>query len=119
MAWGDIQGDDEFDCVSFSFQSGRRSCSIVPSCDTIAATSSVLVLSSHLNSDTISWSNDDFNVLSWWHEHMVKCHILSLLAKGVMVVHASTISSKSTFSLVGGVIEECHRRLTSDMVEVL
>jgi hypothetical protein len=50
---------------------------------------------------------------------MVKCHILSLLAKGVMVVHASTISSKSTFSLVGGVIEECHRRLTSDMVEVL
>ena len=36
-----------------------------------------------------------------------------------MTVPASTISSESTFSLVGRVIEERRRRLTSDMVEVL
>ena len=36
-----------------------------------------------------------------------------------MTVPASTISSESTFSLVGRVIEERRRRLTPDMVEVL
>ncbi|WVZ74217.1 hypothetical protein U9M48_022429 [Paspalum notatum var. saurae] len=56
--------------------------------------------------------------------HMVLKHkltypILSLLAKDVMTVPASTISSESTFSLVGRAIEERRRRLTPDMVEVL
>jgi len=36
-----------------------------------------------------------------------------------MTVPASTISSESTFSFVGRVIEERRRRLTPDMVEVL
>jgi hypothetical protein len=36
-----------------------------------------------------------------------------------MIVPASTISSESTFSLVGRVVEERRRRLTSDMVEIL
>jgi hypothetical protein len=36
-----------------------------------------------------------------------------------MIVPASTISSESSFSLAGRVIEERRRRLTSDMVEVL
>jgi hypothetical protein len=36
-----------------------------------------------------------------------------------MIVPASTISSGSTFSLAGMVIEERRRQLTSDMVEVL
>jgi hypothetical protein len=40
-------------------------------------------------------------------------------AKDVLSVPASTISSKSTFSLAGRVIEECRRRLAPDMVEIL
>jgi hypothetical protein len=36
-----------------------------------------------------------------------------------MTVPVSTISSESTFSLAGRVIEERRRRLTSDMVEIL
>ena len=36
-----------------------------------------------------------------------------------MTLHVSTISSESTFSLVGRVIEERRRSLTSDMVEML
>lgn len=57
--------------------------------------------------------------MSWWHEHKLTYPILSLLAKDVMIVPASTISSESTFSLVGRVIEERRHRLTSDMVEIL
>jgi hypothetical protein len=36
-----------------------------------------------------------------------------------LTVPASTISSESTFSLAGRVLEEHRRRLTTDMVEVL
>jgi hypothetical protein len=37
----------------------------------------------------------------------------------VLTVPASTISSESTFSLAGRVLEEWRRRLTTDMVDVL
>jgi hypothetical protein len=36
-----------------------------------------------------------------------------------MIVHVSTISSESTFSVASRVLEERQRRLTIDMVEVL
>ncbi|WVZ88461.1 hypothetical protein U9M48_034981 [Paspalum notatum var. saurae] len=52
-------------------------------------------------------------------KHKLTYPILSLLAKDVMTVPASTISSESTFSLAGRVIEERRRHLTPDMVEVL
>lgn len=121
MAWDDIYGDDDFDGESSTSQSCRRSGSgsIATSSATFATASSVSELSSYLDSDTVSQFNEDFNILSWWHEHKLTYPILSLLAKDVMTVPASTISSESTFSLVGRVIEERRRRLTSDMVEIL
>ena len=59
------------------------------------------------------------------------CHIINLivkaglevfepmLARDVLTVHVSTISSESAFSLTSRIIEERRRRLTSDMVEML
>jgi hypothetical protein len=113
MAWDDIYGDDDFHVES------SGSGNIAPSSATFATAASVSELSSYLDSDTVSQFNEDFNILSWWHEHKLTYPILSLLAKDVMTVPASTISSESTFSLVGRVIEERRRRLTSDMVEIL
>jgi hypothetical protein len=55
----------------------------------------------------------------WWHTHKLTYPILSLLAKDVLTVPASTISSESTFSLAGRVIEERRRRLAPDTVEIL
>jgi hypothetical protein len=115
MAWDDIDGDDDFDQVIGGSGSGN----IASSSATFATAASVSELSSYLDSDTVSQFNEDFNILSWWHEHKLTYPILSLLAKDVMTVPASTISSESTFSLVGRVIEERRRRLTSDMVEIL
>jgi hypothetical protein len=74
-------------------------------------------LASYLDSDTITKFDEDFNVLSWWHQHKLTYPILALLAKDVLTVLASTISSESTFSLAGTMIEECRRRLAPDMVE--
>jgi hypothetical protein len=45
--------------------------------------------------------------------------ILSILARDVISVPVSTISSQSAFSLCGRIIEERRRRLAPEMVEML
>ena len=51
--------------------------------------------------------DDDFNILNWWHEHKITHHVLFILAKDVMTVPVSAISSESAFSLTAGkIIEE-------------
>jgi hypothetical protein len=45
--------------------------------------------------------------------------VLSILAKEVMTMSILTISSEFTFSLVGRIIEERRRSLTSNMVEMI
>jgi hypothetical protein len=49
--------------------------------------------------------DDDFNILIWWHEHKLTYPIMSILAKDVMFVPVSTVSSESCFSLTGRMIE--------------
>ena len=103
-AWDDIYGDD-----------------IPGSSVSVGTTASISQseLTSYLDSDTVTQFGPDFSILSWWHDHKNTYPILSRLAKDVMTVPASTISSESTFSLAGRVIEERRRRLTCDMVEIL
>jgi hypothetical protein len=48
---------------------------------------------------------------------MLKHLILSILARNVIYVPISTISSESAFSLCGRIIEERRRRLAPEMVE--
>jgi hypothetical protein len=45
--------------------------------------------------------------------------VLSILAKDVLSVPVSTISSESAFSLTGRIIEESRRRLSPETVEML
>jgi hypothetical protein len=78
----------------------------------------VYELTSYLDSDTETKFGPDFNILIWWQRHNQTYPILSILAKDVMTVPVSTISSESTFSLASRVLEERRRRLTTDMVEV-
>jgi hypothetical protein len=63
-------------------------------------------LTSYLDSDPISQFDDSFNILSWWHDHKRTYPVLSILAKDIMIVPVSTISSESAFSLAGKIIEE-------------
>jgi hypothetical protein len=50
--------------------------------------------------------DDEFDDLNWWHEHKLTYPVLSILAKDIMTVPVSTVSSESTFSLTGRIIEE-------------
>ncbi|WVZ90206.1 hypothetical protein U9M48_036529 [Paspalum notatum var. saurae] len=76
-------------------------------------------LSSYLDSDNVQKFDDDFNLLDWWHDHKLTYPVLSILAKDVLSVPVSTISSEAAFSLAGRVIEQRRRRLAPSMVEML
>jgi hypothetical protein len=77
-------------------------------------------LSSYLDSDTVDqYDDDDFNILTWWHEHKLTYPVLSILAKDILSVLVSTVSSESAFSLTGRIIEERRRQLNPEMVEML
>ena len=64
-----------------------------------------------LDSDTVSQFDDSFNIINWWHEHKLTYPVLSILARDVLAVPVSTVSSESAFSTTGRTIEERWRRL--------
>jgi hypothetical protein len=64
-------------------------------------------LTNYLESDPISQFDHSFNILSRWHDHKRTYHVLSILAKDILIVPISIISLESAFSLCGGVLEEC------------
>jgi hypothetical protein len=87
-----------------------------------AATSTSSVASelvSYLDCDTVSQLDDSFDILRWWHEHKLTYPVLSIMAKDVLTTPVSTISSESTFSMTGRIIEERRRRLKPETVEWL
>ncbi|WVZ88792.1 hypothetical protein U9M48_035265 [Paspalum notatum var. saurae] len=74
-------------------------------------------LSSYLDND--QKFDDDFDILDWWRDRKITYSVLSILAKNILSVSISTVSSESAFSLVSRVIEERRRRLGSGIVEML
>jgi hypothetical protein len=72
-----------------------------------------------LDSDTVQKYDDDFNLLTWWHDHKLTYPSLSMLVKDVLIVPVFTISSEGAFSLTSRIIKERRRRLTSKMVKML
>jgi hypothetical protein len=84
-----------------------------------SSTSNASELISYLDCDTVNQLTDHFNILHWWHQHKLTYQVLSIMDKDILTVPVSTISSESTFSLTGRIIDEQRRRLKSDMVEML
>ena len=125
-AWDEIYDDDEGDCSAGGIHplSGTLNLSRHTSATALlhAASSSnnnTSELVSYLDCDTVSQLDDDFNLLNWWHEHKLTYPVLSIMAKDILTVPISTISSESTFSMTGRIIEERRRRLKAEMVEML
>nr|XP_034601120.1 zinc finger BED domain-containing protein RICESLEEPER 1-like [Setaria viridis] len=105
--------------VSSSLSRRQSASALLQAAQTGASLAAASELSAYLDSDTINQYDDDFNILTWWHEHKLSYPVLSILARDVMTVPVSTISSESAFSTTGRIIEERRRRLTPEMVEIL
>ena len=76
-------------------------------------------LSVYMDSDNVTAYEDDFDLLLWWRDHKLTYTILSIMARDIMFVPVSTVSSESCFSLTGRIIEERRRHLLSGTVEIL
>ncbi|KAL6661578.1 hypothetical protein ACP70R_000962 [Stipagrostis hirtigluma subsp. patula] len=76
-------------------------------------------LTSYIDSDNVPYTATGFDILNWWQQHKQSYPIISIIAKDVMTVPVSTISSESCFSLTGRIMEERRRRLGSETVEML
>ena len=91
-----------------------------PSPATSSSSNSIVSeLSCNLDSDCITSYEVDFDILLWWCDHKLTYPILSIMARDIMSVPVSTISSESCFSLTGRILEERRRRLSPETVEIL
>ena len=63
--------------------------------------------------------DDQIDLLGWWKDNERQFPVLSQFARDVLLVPVSTVSSESTFSTVGRIIEERRSSLAPEMVEAL
>ena len=119
-AWGKIYNDDASDSgtstsssdlgaslsSTFSLQRRSSASALLQAATSGASLAAISELSTYLDSDIVNMFDDDFNILHWWHEHKLSYPVLSSLARDVMTVPVSTISSESAFSTTGRIIEE-------------
>ncbi|XP_066384513.1 zinc finger BED domain-containing protein RICESLEEPER 2-like [Miscanthus floridulus] len=89
------------------------------STSTQSAASVACELTTYLDSDNVTAYEDDFDLLLWWRDHKLTYPVLSIMARDIMAVPVSTVSSESCFSLTGRIIEERRRRLLPEHVEML
>jgi hypothetical protein len=122
-AWDEIY-DDDCDgsgnvplASTFNLSRDTSATSLLHAATAAGSGNSELI--TYLDCDTVSQMNDDFNLLHWWHQHKLTYPVLSIMAKDILTVPVSTISSESTFSMTGRIIEERRRRLKPETVEML
>ena len=60
-----------------------------------------------------------FDILSWWKENQRKYRVLSQIAHDVLDIQVSIVSSKSTFSTSGWILDPFRSSLSPKMVEAL
>ncbi|KAK2634951.1 hypothetical protein Ddye_029743 [Dipteronia dyeriana] len=63
--------------------------------------------------------NEEFDLLLWWKTYTYRYPVLSHLARDVLVIPVSMVSSEQAFSTSGCIIEPKRSCLSPEMVEVL
>ncbi|CAN6271926.1 unnamed protein product [Urochloa humidicola] len=76
-------------------------------------------LSAYLDSDPVKDWGESFDILLWWRDHKLSYPVLSIMARDIMSVPVSTVSSESCFSCTARILEERRRRLLPEHVEML
>ena len=64
-----------------------------PPVSSSSSSSAISELSAYLDSDCVTAYDDDFDLLLWWHDHNLTYPILSIMARDIMSVLVSTVSS--------------------------
>ena len=114
-AWDEIYDDDGGAILGGGIFPGNPNMSRDTSATSLlhavrSSASNASELVSYLDCDTVNHLTDDFNIFDWWHQHKLTYPVLSIMAKDILTVPVSTISSESTFSMTGRIIEERRRK---------
>ncbi|KAK3221983.1 hypothetical protein Dsin_009008 [Dipteronia sinensis] len=64
-------------------------------------------------------NTENFDLLLWWKTYSYRYPVLSHLARDILVIPVSTVSSEQAFSMSRRIIEQRRNCLTPEMVEVL
>ncbi|XP_019438857.1 PREDICTED: zinc finger BED domain-containing protein RICESLEEPER 2-like [Lupinus angustifolius] len=77
-------------------------------------------LDRYLDDDFEELPDDDpFDILKWWGGKSVKYHVLSRMARDILVIPVSMVSSESAFSTGGRVLDSCRSSLRPSTIEDL
>ena len=99
-AWDEIDDDDDVGGsaggmhplpATLSMARDTSATALLQAATSSASNTSELV--SYLDGDTVNQLNDDFNILNWWHQHKLTYPVPSIMAKDVLTIFVSTISS--------------------------
>ncbi|GAA0187239.1 hypothetical protein LIER_34527 [Lithospermum erythrorhizon] len=61
----------------------------------------------------------EFHFLHWWKVNETKCKVLSKIAMDILSIPMTTLTSESTFSACGRVIDKNRASMRRDTIEVL
>uniref|UniRef100_A0ACD5YRM4 Uncharacterized protein n=1 Tax=Avena sativa TaxID=4498 RepID=A0ACD5YRM4_AVESA len=73
----------------------------------------------YLDEENESLLNKKFDVLLWWRLNAHRYHVIAKMAKNFLSIPATSVSSESTFSTGGQVLDDYRRSLKPAMVEAL
>ena len=59
----------------------------------LSASAAACELSAYLDSDNVTAYEDDFDLLLWWRDHKLNFSVLSIMARDIISVPVSTVSS--------------------------
>ncbi|CAK8538506.1 unnamed protein product [Lathyrus sativus] len=69
--------------------------------------------------DGVEDDSPTFNILTWWKGKTNKYHVLSRIARDILAIPVSTVSSESAFSTGGRVLDSFRSSLNPSTVEAL
>lgn len=77
-------------------------------------------LEKYCSASLVRWPEGEyFDILSWWKTHGSQYPILTMVARDVLAIPASTVASESAFSAAGRVVDKYRSRLDPEVVEAL
>jgi hypothetical protein len=81
--------------------------------------SSTAELDLYLQEATIAINSPSFDILNWWKVNTLQFPTLAVLAKTILMVPMTSISSESAFSMSGRILNDYQSRLKPDTLEAL
>ena len=62
---------------------------------------------------------EDFDILRWWKSNGLKYHTLQRIARDILAIIVTTVTSESAFSISGRLLSPHHSRLHPKTIEAM